>query len=553
MLRKLLIGVLAAGLLAPAAPASALPGDLDPGFDGDGKKTIDSGGVDDDVDEAWAALVQPDGKIAIAGDGGANTDFMVARLNPDGAFDTGFGVGGLAFADLGDSDYGYAAARQSDGKIVVAGYFPPTKDVGVARFNPNGSLDATFDPGGTGGNGRKIFGSTGDDSPEEVLVQPDGKIVIAGSGGDADVIVWRLNPNGSFDNSFDGDGIAAVDLGGVEYGLAAALGPGGKIIVAGYTSVGGDVVVMRFNPTGAADKTLDDTFDGDGKRTIDYGGTNDEAEGVLVQPDGRIVLAGYGTAKTDFAVTRLNPDGSDERSFGIDGTAVVDVGGSDFARAAVLQPNGKIVVVGYTSGGGAAGLAAVRVQPGGVLDSTFSFDGKTTLAFASKGQAAALQPDGKIVVAGTTTMGNDIAVARLEGDPPPAGGGGPGGRGGGPGSRVPTCASRRATIVGTGRRDRLRGTRRVDVIAALGGNDRVLAARGNDRVCGGPGKDRLAGGAGNDRLLGGPGADRLSGGAGNDRLLGGPGADRHLGGAGRDTCRGGGGRDRARCETERST
>ena len=116
---------------------------------------------------------------------------MVARLNPDGAFDTGFGVGGLAFADLGDSDYGYAAARQSDGKIVVAGYFPPTKDVGVARFNPNGSLDASVRSGRhRTATAARSSATTGDDSPEEVLVQPDGKIVIAGSGSaDADVIV----------------------------------------------------------------------------------------------------------------------------------------------------------------------------------------------------------------------------------------------------------------------------------------------------------------------------------------------------------------------------
>jgi uncharacterized delta-60 repeat protein len=539
--------VLGALLLAAASPALALPGDLDRSFDGDGEVTIDSGYVD----EAWAVLVQPDAKIAIAGDGGANTDFMVARMNPDGGFDGGFGVGGLAFADLGDTDYGYAAARQPDGKIVVAGYVPSDKDVGVTRFNTDGSLDTAFDPGGPDGAGRKIIHYGGDDSAEEVLIQPDGKIVIAGHGGDADVVLARLNRNGSFDNSFDGDGIAAADFGGVEFGLGAALGPGGKIVVAGHTSVGGDVAVMRFNPTGAADQTLDATFDGEGKRTIDYGGTNDQAEAVLVQPDGRIVLAGYGTSSTDVVVTRLNPDGSDDRSFDGDAIARVDLGGSDFARAAALQPNGKIVVAGYSSGP-AAGLTAVRLQPGGALDTTFSSDGQTTLGFAEKGSAVAVQPDGRIVLVGPTSPGGDIAVARLEGDPPAAGGGG--GRGGpteglGDGAAVPRCAGRRATIVGTVRRDRLRGTRRADVIVALGGDDLVRASGGRDRVCAGRGDDRVSGGNGNDRLSGGAGRDTLAGGAGGDRLTGGGGRDRLAGGGGRDTCLGGPGRDRATCET----
>ena len=550
MPRRLTVGMVLGGLLlAAASPALALPGDLDRSFDGDGEITIDSGYVD----EAWTVLAQPDGKIAVAGDGGPNTDFMVARLNPDGGFDAGFGVGGLAFADLGDTDYGYAAARQPDGKVVVAGYVPPNQDVGVARFNADGSLDTTFDPGGADGAGRKTIHYGGDDSAEEVLIQPDGKIVIAGGGGDADVVVARLNRNGSFDNSFDGNGIAAADFGGVEYGLGAALGPGGKIVVAGYTSVGGDVAVMRFNPTGAADQTLDATFDGEGKRTIDYGGTNDKAEAVLVQPDGRIVLAGYGTSSTDLVVTRLNPDGSDDQGFDGDAIARVDLGGSDFARAAALQPNGKIVVAGY-SGGPAAGLTAVRLQPGGALDTTFSSDGKTTLGFVEKGSAVAVQPDGRIVLVGPTSLGRDIAVARLEGDPPAAGGGG--GRGGptgglGGGATVPRCAGRRATIVGTVRRDRLRGTRRADVIAALGGNDVVRAASANDRVCAGRGNDRVSGGNGKDRLSGGAGRDSLSGGPGGDRLAGGGGRDRLTGGGGRDTCGGGPGRDRAVCETGR--
>jgi uncharacterized delta-60 repeat protein len=319
-----------------------------------------------------------------------------------------------------------------------------------------------------------------------------------------------------------------------------------------------DVAVARLNPDGK----LDDTFNGDGTKRFGYGAA-DEANAVLVQPDGRIVVVGNGTADRDVAVTQLNPDGSFDTSFDGDGTFVADFGGNEMGSGVVLQPNGKLVVVGRTGGGD---FAALRLQPGGALDTTFSFDGKTTLDFrgSDRGNDVALQPDGKIVLAGDTSLNNDVAVARLEGDPPAGGGGDDGGGpGGGPGggSTVPRCAGKRATIVGTVRRDLLRGTRRDDVIAALAGHDRVLAARGNDVVCGGLGDDNLLGQSGRDRLLGGPGNDRVDGGAGDDRLLGQPGRDRLFGGAGfdrlaggggRDNCAGGAGRDRARCEAERS-
>ena len=155
-------------------------------------------------------------------------------------------------------------------------------------------------------------------------------------------------------------------------------------------------------------------------------------------------------------------------------------------------------------------------------------------------------------------------MARLEGDPP-AGGrrrpGGPAAPGGVPGAgpTVPRCAGKRATIVGTARRDLLRGTRRADVIVALGGNDRVKPPAATTWSAAGPAR-QPAGESGRDRLLGGPGNDHLTGGPGNDRLLGQSGRDRLLGGAastaagggGRDSCAGGVGRDRVRCEAKRS-
>ena len=476
------------------AAALAAPGDLDPSFDGDGMRTFGAAGAD----AAKAVLVQPDGKLVLAGFG--DTNFAVARLNPDGISDLSFD-GGLASADFGGFDFGHAAALQGDGKIVVAGNTEVNYDIAVARFNPDGSLDASFDPGGTEGAGKKVFGSFGTDIGNAVLVQPDGKIVVAGTI-DGNFAVARLNGDGSFDTSFDGDGMSGADFGGADFGYAVALQPDGRIVVAGQAG-GDDVAVARFNPDG----TLDPAFDVDGTKRFGYGGV-DVARAVLVQPGGGIVVAGSGGPDLEVAVTRLSPDGLFDRRFGDEGTAWVDFGGSDYGFAAALQPDGKIVVAGERSGDD-DDFGIARLQPGGVLDTTFGSGGRTTVDFGGQdsGSSVALQPDGRIVVAGDTTVGNDFAVARLLGDPHPPGGG-PGAPGGAPFPAVRRCAGKRATIVGTTRRDVLRGTRRADVIVALRGNDRIRAGRGNDLVCGGAGNDRLFGGPGKDRCLGGGGRDR---------------------------------------------
>jgi uncharacterized delta-60 repeat protein len=518
--------VIAVLLTALSGLAHAAPGDLDPSFDGDGMRTFGANAGD----TAKAVLVQPDGKLVLAGYGGAN--FAVARLNPDGISDLSFD-GGMTGVDFGDFDFGNAAALQPDGKIVVAGHTEANRDIAVARFNPDGSLDTTFDPGGTDGPGKKVFGYGGFDSANAVLVQPDGKVVVAGAG-NGDVAVTRLNPDGSFDTSFDGDGTAGADFGGPDYGYAVALQPDGRIVVAG--SAGGeDVGVARFNPAGPADDTLDTSFGGNGTKRFGYGGY-DAAHAALVQPDGRIVLLGDGGPDGKIAVTRLRPNGSFDDGFGDGGTVWVDFGGLNFGRAAALQRDGKIVVAGERSGD-EHDFAIARLQPAGALDTTFGGDGRTTVDFGGEdsGFSVALQADGRIVVAGDTTVGSDFAVTRLQGDAAPSGGPGPA-QGGGPG--VPRCAGKRATIVGTARRDTLRGTPRADVIVALGGNDRIRAGRGNDLVCGGTGNDDITGQAGRDRLFGGPGRDRLLGGPGNDRLTG---------GGARDQCLGGSGRDRAAC------
>jgi uncharacterized delta-60 repeat protein len=106
------------------------------------------------------------------------------------------------------------------------------------------------------------------------------------------------------------------------------------------------MTVTRLNANGSPDTTLD----GDGTATIDFGSTEDLANGAVLQPDGKIVVAGYTQADEDVAVARLNANGSPDATFGAAGKATVDFGVATFGNAVALQPDGKIVVVGQRTG-----------------------------------------------------------------------------------------------------------------------------------------------------------------------------------------------------------
>jgi uncharacterized delta-60 repeat protein len=493
------IAVAAMLIIAPVF-ARAAAGDLDPTFSHDGKAILSQvnavpGGV----------LVQPDGRIVLAGST-AREEAGVWRLNPDGTPDRGFDGDGAAVVDFDEGVYASAAALQPDGRILVAG-----GDGEIARFDGDGSLDETFDPGGPEGDGKKVI-ETGIGA---VVVQRDGKIALPGAypvaGAASDFTIVRLRPDGSL----DGTDFERADFGGEDHPGAATQGPDGTIVVVGTSIAGGAIArviaVARYNSDGRLDKTFAQT----GKTTLGPGSPTS----VLVQPDGRILVVSR-SALGDPFITRLTSDGRRDLTFGDAGTAAGGFAGEPAATdiAAALRPDGTIFVAGSEVYG--AALAVGRLSPGGALDTGFGSGGSTSIAFglASVGAAAALQPDGKLVVAGATQVGIgvNLAVARLLGDPPalPDGSKDPG-----PGQQplTPRCAGRRATIVGTGGRDTLRGTRRADVIAAVGGDDRVLARGGNDLVCGGAGNDRLSGGPGRDRLVGGAGRDRCAGDAGRDR------------------------------------
>jgi uncharacterized delta-60 repeat protein len=405
------------------SPAWAADGDLDTSFDTDGKVTTPIGSGNDYVN---SVVVQSDGKIVAAGDsinGITNeADFAIVRYNTDGSLDTTFGTGGKVTTQIGSRDATATdVVLQSDGKIVAAGYSynGSNYDFAIVRYNTDGSLDTTFDTDG------KVTTpiALGDDKADSVVLQSDGKIVAAGYariGSDNDFAIIRYNTNGSLDTTFDTDGIQTTALGVAtnDYVYSVVLQSDGKIVAAGYTFkvTEADFAIVRYNTNGS----LDTTFDTDGKLTTPIGSGSEVAYSVVLQSDGKIVAAGYsynGT-DTDFAVLRYNTDGSLDSTFGTGGKLTTPIGsGDDNANSVVLQSDGKIVVAGSSGNGSNSDFAVLRYNSGGSLDTTFGTGGKVTTPIGSGNDYASdvvLQSDGKIIVAGSSRNGSnyDFAVVR---------------------------------------------------------------------------------------------------------------------------------------------
>jgi len=328
--------------------------------------------------EAYSLVIQSDGKIVIAGaeEIGANYDFVVLRYNTNGTPDPGFGANGVVTTDInGHEDKIFSVALQGK-KIVAAGisFNGSNYDFALARYDTNGTLDNTF---GTGGKVITSISSS-DDKANSLVVQPNGNIVVAGSswnGTNYDFTVVRYNMNGTLDNSFGTNGIKTVDIASSDdYAYSVKLQGDGKIVAVGTTAAGnGDFVVIRFN----ADGTLDSNFGTGGKLTTDFNGTDDEAYTLVIQGDGKIVVAGLTHitgVNLDFAVARYNSGGTLDNTFGTGGKVTTPVGtANDWATSMALQSDGKIVVAGYVDdGAGTDDIAIVRyfVTPLGINDNS---------------------------------------------------------------------------------------------------------------------------------------------------------------------------------------
>ena len=424
----LLVAVIAMTIVG----AFAADGDPDASFAGTGKTTTFLNGYA----LGTTVVVQPDGKTLVAGTvGDANFDsiFGVARYNVDGTLDTTFGTNGWATVDF----YNYylwsvEVVVQSDGKIVLAGAAAPVgqqPDMGLARLNPDGSLDATF---GTGGKFLCDF-NTWNDGVTDLVIQPDGKIIAAGYAsslaGDFDFAAIRVNSNGTLDNGFGTAGKTTVDFfGAMDQANGVALQQDGKILLAGTAWANGssdsDYGIVRLN----SDGTVDAGFGATGKALVSFA-AHDEGAAVAVQTDGKIVVGGSAGTDSmltaDFGLTRLNADGTVDATFGTGGKTTTDFFAAlDHAYDMLIQPDGKIVLVGDINPNDInieliVDFGLARYDTSGILDPTFGTGGKVVTDFGHTdyGGGVAFTPDCKIVAAGftwdvQTGGGLDFAVAR---------------------------------------------------------------------------------------------------------------------------------------------
>lgn len=365
-------------------------------------------------DALSAIALQPDGKIVGTGysDLDGVTDLVVVRYLPDGYPDLDFGLDGVLSVKIGAwSNEGNAIALQPDGKIVVAGYlreevYNDLKSI-LLRFTPEGQLDSTF---GSGGLVVSDFG--GEEGFRALKIQPDGKILAAGSvtqGSEPIFLVARYMPDGSPDSNFGANGYKTVTFsGGLEICLDMLLQPDGKIVVVGSSLRANgwpDIALARLTSGGA----MDGTFGSGGKVITAIGTTLDAGFKVLLQPDDKILVAGItlnALLKAEMAICRYRPNGSLDPQFGTGGKVRIGVGNLfSTADAIALRPDNKILVAGTVMTDTANQDFVIRqFNPDGSVDSTFGNYGyvNTDVERAADGASdLMIQPDGKILVAGS--------------------------------------------------------------------------------------------------------------------------------------------------------
>ena len=343
---------------------------LDPAF-GNGGIVVTAMRSGDDNSSALA--IQPDGKIVITGTTyiGSVNDFSLIRCNSDGSPDATFGKGGMVVTSIRNrNDNATAIAIQRDGKIVVAGSSNSGSDDDFAliRYRADGTVDPTF-----GEKGIVITSlRSGNDRAQAVAIEAGGKIVVAGYS-NSDIAVVRYNSNGTLDPTFGTGGKVIHSLrSGEDQASAICLQPDGKIVVAGSSDNGEsfDFAMVRYNASG----NLDPGFGKGGIVTTSIRDGDDKAFALCIQRDKKLVAAGSSNdgSYNDFALTRYNSNGTPDVSFGKNGIVITSISaGDDHASAASVQPDGKIIAAGNSNNGVTNDFAIVRYNGNGSFDLEF--------------------------------------------------------------------------------------------------------------------------------------------------------------------------------------
>jgi uncharacterized delta-60 repeat protein len=401
-----------------------LAGQLDSSFGTAGKTTT---AFTSSEDWGRSVLLQPDGKYVVAGHvhvGPNNEEFGVARYLSNGTLDTTFGSSGKFVSALsGTDDHAYTAALQPDGKILVAGSSNPgaglNYDFQVIRLTSSGQLDTGF----AGDGSTTVALGPGNDQVQAIAVQADGKILLTGehfNGTNSDMAIVRLLPDGTVDTSYGSDGKLIIPIGtDNDFPTAMRLQADGKAVVVGTSTINGTnrMAVVRVNDNG----TLDSTFGDSGKAVISFGTARENAYGLAIRPDGKILVGGSAGESTnyDFAIARLTSAGVLDTTFGTNGTVTTAIGsGTEEILSLSLQFDGKILATGYSFLNGNRDFAVVRYSSNGAVDSSFDTDGIQTIDFSGGNDVAyssVIVSTTKLMVAGHANNGsnNDFGVARL--------------------------------------------------------------------------------------------------------------------------------------------
>jgi uncharacterized delta-60 repeat protein len=409
---KYLLFVISVSLLSNLY--SQQPGYLDESFGDNGIVVSDFGSSENYFMES--SVIQPDGKIVAVGyqySGNGEVGCM-ARYEPDGNLDSGFGTNGWETYNLtADLEIFNDIAIQSDGKYVVVGVACNNGcDFIVCRINQDGTLDNSF-----GTSGFTVIDAEYNSIAGSIVIQPDGKIVIAGStsngsSDDYDAVICRLNYDGTIDNTFTGDGIVVQDLHGNSDDIVRGLAiHDSKILICGMAFNGNSsdydaLALAQFNTDG-----LLDIYFGINGISI-YDDINQEntfvepSTNLTITQDDKILVSTHktGIEGNDVVVLKFQANGYPDNSFGEYGMVLYDMINSTKANSLIEQEDGKIVVAGYNYYSGASKFCVLRFQSNGDIDESFGEYGGVAMFDISNGYDIAtsisIQNDSKILVSG---------------------------------------------------------------------------------------------------------------------------------------------------------
>ncbi|HEX8398793.1 MAG TPA: FG-GAP-like repeat-containing protein [Pyrinomonadaceae bacterium] len=420
--------VLAIIILFVGNGRAASPGALDLSF---GMRGTSAFRLGSNFQQSRAVVIQPDGKVVLAGFvvtcvvATCSSDFLVVRFNPDGTLDNNFGTNGSVVTDyFGQNESAFAAAIQTDGKIVIAGGLydvttgPHVTGFKLVRYLPDGMLDPSF---GTGGKVYESFDDLGG-TPQTMIIQPDGKIVVAGSDNNSVLFVARFNPNGSLDTSFGTNGRIVSNAYNASF-TQLVRQPDGKIIIAA-TSLpfeASTLRLIRLNANG----THDSNFGNAGVVTSTFAGSFKPT--LALQPDGKIIVSGY-YRNSDIRIPplrRFNADGSVDGSFAPfhgETTGTICISCTQMPTKILLMPDGRFYLVGLYIGSQRE-IAVSRYLNSGTIDNSFGFSGLRLIKRTNSNSPldnqiswvddAALQADGKVVITATNNNSNQFFAIRI--------------------------------------------------------------------------------------------------------------------------------------------